>query len=101
MERRAIMFTQALLITLSVVFLASVSFAGDQFPSKPVNIYVGFPPGGVAGNSARAIATPAAEFLGEPTVIMHKPGAGGTLAVDYISSQKPDGYNLRASAKNK
>jgi tripartite-type tricarboxylate transporter receptor subunit TctC len=94
MGKRTRVLARGLLLVLSVVFLAGMSQAGDQFPSKPVNIYVGFPPGGVAGNSARAIGTPAAEFLGQRTLIMHKPGAGGTLAVSHVSQQKPDGYNL-------
>lgn len=77
-----------------ILTLGGVCQAADDFPDQPLNLYVGFPPGGVAGNSARAIATPAAEFLGKPTVVLHKPGAGGTLAVSFISNQKPDGYNL-------
>lgn len=93
MEKRAMVLVTAFL-ALSVLPLGGMSQGAENFPTKPVNIYVGFPPGGVAGNSARAIGTPAAEFLGQPTVIMHKAGAGGTLAVDYISAQKPDGYNL-------
>lgn len=82
------------LLALGAFLLGGVSQAADKFPNKPINIYVGFPPGGVAGNSARAVGIPAAKFLGQPTVIMNKPGAGGTLAVDYVSSQDPDGYSL-------
>lgn len=81
-------------LALAALFMGGLAQAAGKFPSKPIEVYVGFPPGGVAGNSARAIATPAAKFLGQPTVIQHKPGAGGTLAVDYVSSQKPDGYTL-------
>ncbi len=81
-------------LALIILMLGGVCQAADKFPSQPINLYVGFPPGGVAGNSAHAIATPAAEFVGQPTVIINKPGAGGTLAVSYVSEQAPDGYNL-------
>jgi len=93
MGKKAIVLAITLL-AVGAMLLGSTALAADKFPDKPVNIYVGFPPGGVAGNSARAIGTPAAKFLGQPTVIMHKPGAGGTLAVDYVSSQAPDGYTV-------
>ncbi|MCB2192057.1 MAG: tripartite tricarboxylate transporter substrate binding protein [Deltaproteobacteria bacterium] len=93
MGKKAIVLTIALL-AVGAMLLGGAAQAADTFPNKPVNIYVGFPPGGVAGNSARAIGTPAAKFLGQPTAIMHKPGAGGTLAVSYVSEQEPDGYTL-------
>ena len=93
MTKKSIILMAAIL-AFSIMFAGQVCQAADAFPSQPVNVYVGFPPGGVAGNSARAIATPAAKFLGQPTVILHKPGAGGTLAVSYVSEQKPDGYTV-------
>jgi tripartite-type tricarboxylate transporter receptor subunit TctC len=93
MKNKSALLALAIFV-FSIMSLGAVCQAADKFPSQPVNVYVGFPPGGVAGNSARAIATPAAKFLGQPTVILHKPGAGGTLAVSYVSEQDPDGYNL-------
>jgi tripartite-type tricarboxylate transporter receptor subunit TctC len=84
----------AALILVGVMVMGGICQAAEKFPARPVNLYVGFPPGGVAGNSARAIGTPVAKFLGQPAVILHKPGAGGTLAVSFVSQQKPDGYTL-------
>lgn len=93
MKRNTVILA-SLLVALGIMLFGGVAQAADQFPSEPINLYVGFPPGGVAGNTARAVSAEAVKFLGQPAVVLHKPGAGGTLAVSYVSEQKPDGYNL-------
>ncbi len=86
----------AILAAIAGVMLAfnSSIFAADNFPNRPITLLVGYPPGGVAGNSARSVATGAEKALGQPMVILNKAGAGGTLAVDYVVAAKPDGYTL-------
>jgi tripartite-type tricarboxylate transporter receptor subunit TctC len=59
-----------------VILFAVSGFAAQDFPTKPINLYVGFPPGGVAGNSANSIAPGAQDFLKQPVVVQYKPGAG-------------------------
>lgn len=97
MIRRTIALA-AVLLAIGAMLLGGVSQAADKFPDKPINLYVGFPPGGVAGVTARALAPGMEKNLGEPLVIMHKPGAGGTLAISALVRSEPDGYTLANAA---
>ena len=63
-------------------------------PKKPIKIIVGFSPGGGTDIVARTMVAAAQEFFPVPLVVVNKPGAGGTLAADYVSKQKADGYTV-------
>lgn len=74
--------------------VALAAHAEDKFPSRPVSIVVPFPPGGVADIVARSVA-PALELrLGQPVVVLNKPGAGGSLGTTVVTTAKPDGYTV-------
>ncbi len=66
----------------------------EEFPTKPVKVMVGFPPGGTTDLIARAVAGVAPEFLGQSLVIINKDGASGTLAAKEVADAPPDGYLL-------
>ena len=63
-------------------------------PKKPIRIIVGFSPGGGTDIVARTIVASAQEFFPVPLVVVNKPGAGGTLAAEFVSKAEPDGYTL-------
>lgn len=63
-------------------------------PEKPIKIVVGFSPGGGTDIVARTLVASAQEFFPVPLVVVNKPGAGGTLAADFVAKQKPDGYTV-------
>ena len=63
-------------------------------PKKPIKIIVGFSPGGGTDIVARTIVASAQEFFPVPLVVVNRPGAGGTLAAEFVSKAKPDGYTL-------
>ncbi len=63
-------------------------------PTKPIKIIVGFSPGGGTDIVARTLLAASQEFFPVPLVVVNKPGAGGTLAADFVSKAKPDGYTL-------
>ena len=63
-------------------------------PTKPIKIVVGFSPGGGTDLVARNLVASSQEFFPVPLVVVNKPGAGGTLAADYVKNQKADGYTL-------
>jgi tripartite-type tricarboxylate transporter receptor subunit TctC len=69
-------------------------YAQETFPTKPITVLVGFPPGGPADITARSYAPAASKLLGRPVVVLNKPGAGGTVAIDTLAGSKPDGYML-------
>ena len=61
--------------------------AQEVFPTKPITLLVGFPPGGPADITARSYAPAASKLLGQPVVVLNKPGAGGTVAIDFVAVQ--------------
>ncbi len=67
---------------------------GEPFPVKPVNLYVGYPPGGFTAISCQSTAEAMKKYLNQPVIINFKPGAVQTIAMEFVKNSKPDGYNL-------
>lgn len=63
-------------------------------PAKPINIVVGFAPGGGTDIIARTVTSAAQEFFPVPLVIVNRAGASGTIAAEYVRNAPPDGYTL-------
>ena len=71
--------------------------AADNYPDKPVSVIVAYSPGGATDFQARLVTMMAQDSLGQPIVILNKPGAGGQVGWNYLVSQgKDDGYDLAA-----
>lgn len=66
----------------------------ESYPSRQVKIVVGFPPGGINDIVARVLAVRMTESMGQPVLVENRPGASGTIGVDYVAKSKPDGYTL-------
>jgi tripartite-type tricarboxylate transporter receptor subunit TctC len=73
--------------------MAAPAVAAD-YPTRPVTLVVGFPPGGPSDVLARIVARKLGELLGQPFVIDNRPGAGGNVAGDVVAHAAPDGYTL-------
>src|SRR5690242_2653509 len=69
----------------------------DDYPSRPIRLIVGAPPGGTTDTMARSIAVPMAAALKQSVVVENKPGAGGNIAADMVAKSPPDGYTLLVS----
>jgi tripartite-type tricarboxylate transporter receptor subunit TctC len=63
-------------------------------PTRPIQLIVGFAPGGGADLAARAIAEASSPFFPAPLVVINRPGAGGAIAAEYVAGLPPDGLNL-------
>lgn len=63
-------------------------------PARPIQLNVGFAPGGGADLAARAIAEASSRFFPTPLVVMNRPGAGGAIAAQQVAGMAPDGLNL-------
>ena len=79
------------LIIVASLILAFPAFA-QTYPSKPVKIVVGFPPGGASDVAARAMGTRLAERLGHPVIVENKAGAASNIASELVAHSAPDGY---------
>jgi tripartite-type tricarboxylate transporter receptor subunit TctC len=63
-------------------------------PSRPIQCIVGFAPGGGADQMARAVCEGAGPLFPQPLVVTNRPGAGGSIAAQFVATQPPDGHTL-------
>lgn len=88
-------FLVATLFCFAAVGLASgAALADEPFPTRPIQVIVPFPPGGVADLVGRPFAAALEKELKQPVVIVNKTGAGGAVGMQAAAVAKPDGYNL-------
>jgi len=66
----------------------------QSYPSRPVRLIVGFPPGGVGDISSRLMGQWLSDRLGQPFVIENRPGAASNIATEAVVKAPPDGYTL-------
>ncbi|WP_427184798.1 Bug family tripartite tricarboxylate transporter substrate binding protein [Bordetella bronchialis] len=82
------------LLALALGTAVTASQAAESYPSRPINLVVPFPAGGVVDVVARMVGQKMAGALGASIVVENKPGAGGTIGAAYVSKAAPDGYTL-------
>lgn len=78
-------------------FVTGVAHAQADFPSKPVNLIVPFPPGGAVDQAGRSIAQSLNKVWKQPVIIVTRPGAGGGVGMAAAATSVPDGYTLLAT----
>jgi tripartite-type tricarboxylate transporter receptor subunit TctC len=74
--------------------LAAPAFCAEPYPTKPIRIVVGFPPGGPTDVVARAIGQRFTESWGRQVVVDNRPGAGSLIGTEIVARSSPDGYTL-------
>lgn len=81
---------------LLVIMLVAPGFtpAQDKYPSKSINFVIGYPAGGTTDICARPLVNAASKILGQPIVVVNKPGGGSAVAVALMKTEKPDGYTI-------
>ena len=79
---------------IALLFAASHAFAQSDYPNKPIRLVVGFAAGGISDVFGRAIAIPLSRQFGQQVIVENKPGAGTTIAGDFIVRSPADGYTL-------
>jgi tripartite-type tricarboxylate transporter receptor subunit TctC len=89
LRRRQLVATSAL-----TPALAALPAHAQEFPARPVTLYITFPAGGPTDVAGRALAEATAKHLGQAIVVENKPGAAGTLGALAMTNTKPDGYTL-------
>lgn len=81
-----------ILIAFAPLCAAPLVLAQAEFPSKPIRLMVGFPPGGSTDVLARALGQEARKPLGQEVVVINKPGATGAIAATEVATGNADGY---------
>ncbi len=79
----------------AAALLAPLAAAEPNWPDKPIQLVIPYPPGGSADLLGRPLAVQLQQQLGQSVVLEYKPGAGGTLASQYIARARPDGYTVQ------
>jgi len=93
-----------LLLSLTFVlsfFLGNIAVQAGDYPDRPISVVVAYNPGGATDFQARLVtmmaAHPKKDYLGQPIVIINKPGAGGKVGWNWFASKaRNDGYDLAA-----
>ena len=85
------------LFTLSCSFVLAFALAAAQaqsFPTKPVRIVIGFPPGGGIDIVARILSPKLTESFGQQVIVDNRAGTNGIIAADLVAKAPPDGYTI-------
>jgi len=80
--------------------LMAAPLAAQTFPAKPLNLVVTVTAGGSIDAVARLIAADLGPALGQPVVVVNRPGAGGNVAGEYVARAAPDGHTLMISSSS-
>lgn len=94
------------LLILGAILMVAMAFGGcaqpapapaEEFPAKPITVIIPYNPGGASDFQARIVTMMSGleDYLGQPTVIVNKPGAGGMVGWNWFTEEaEPDGYML-------
>ena len=83
-----------LAIAVVVAVLAAGSAGAQNYPNRPIRIFVPFAAGGAVDVLARLMGAKLTEQTGQPVIVENRPGAGGTLGADAVAKAPPDGYTI-------
>jgi tripartite-type tricarboxylate transporter receptor subunit TctC len=77
-----------------IAALACGAVLAQSYPNRPVKLIVTYPPGGSSDLMARVFGAKLAEHWGQPVVTENKPGAAGSIGMEYAAKQPADGYSF-------
>ena len=87
-----------LVLVWSVVFQMAGFCPAQDYPSRSIQIIVPFSAGGSLDLQCRVLAEKLRESLGQPVIVVNKPGGGQAVGASFVATSKPDGYTLYASS---
>lgn len=90
-----------IICSATAICVSSPAIADDvKYPTKPIQMVVPMPAGGPSDVTARTMEKLSKKYLGQPMVIVNKPGAGGALGFNSIVDSRKDGYTIGLVATN-
>ena len=87
-----------LVLVIFYIFTTLATQAQSDYPTKPIQIIVAWSAGASEDLRNRALAVTMEKVLGQPVVVVNKPGAAGTLGLTLVAKAKPDGYTLGSAS---
>jgi tripartite-type tricarboxylate transporter receptor subunit TctC len=81
-------------VALAAIAISADAGAQDKFPARPVQVIVPATAGGPVDTGVRMIAPALEAALGQPVVLLNKPGASGTLGMHDVATAEPNGYTI-------
>src|SRR5690349_12599060 len=99
-SRRYIEELDLIRYAIIALLLAAANAFAQPYPTKPVRLVVGWPPGGAADGVARPLATKLGEVLARPVVVDNRGGATGTIGAALVAKSPADGYTLLLGTSN-
>lgn len=94
MEKSRIHWLWVLGAVSLVILFGPQSTGATDYPTKPIQIVAAYAPGGATDIIARIVSATLPDFIGQPVVVLNKPGGGGVVGTAWTAKQKPDGYTL-------
>jgi len=91
---KKIVFFGFVVAVFALILVPGFAGAADVYPSRPIQVIVPFPPGGVADLVARPFTSVLEKELKQPVAVVNKTGAGGAVGMQSAAVSRPDGYTL-------
>lgn len=88
------------LTALLALLLAAGSATAQDYPTKPINITVPNPPGGMNQIHAQPLSAVLEKLAGQPAPIVNRPGGTAAVGTAYVANQPPDGHNILVTTPN-
>lgn len=83
-------------LLLALVLIGYPAVNAQEFPSKPITLINPMGAGGSHDLTMRAVASVAADYLGQPVIVQIRSGGGGAIGSEAVAKAQPDGYTLLA-----
>jgi tripartite-type tricarboxylate transporter receptor subunit TctC len=81
-------------VASATVMLTAASPASAEYPDKPITMIIPWSAGGSTDQTARVLAKAAEKYLGQPIVVVNRPGASTTIGMAQLAKAAPDGYTI-------
>jgi tripartite-type tricarboxylate transporter receptor subunit TctC len=83
-----------ILVSTCITILFASSAYADDYPTRPMRIVVGYPPGTASDITVRVVGAKLAKLLNGSVVIENRPGNGSNTAAEFVARAQPDGYTI-------